>query len=54
MTEHCQNPWKETCHSEDIKLYIQIKNKNLPICRDCWNKIAVSNDEWGPETQTKM
>ena len=31
---------------EDIKLYIQIKGENLPICQQCWSKIADQEEEW--------
>jgi hypothetical protein len=44
--EHCKNPWKETCHCEDIKLYIQLKGETLPICQQCWNKIAENEQDW--------
>ncbi|HEX7483292.1 MAG TPA: hypothetical protein VF350_07485 [Candidatus Bathyarchaeia archaeon] len=44
--EHCKNPWKDTCDSENIKLYIQIKGENLPICQQCWSKIADQEEEW--------
>ena len=45
--EHCKNPWKEnTCASEDIKLYIQLKGENIPICQQCWIKIADQDGEW--------
>ena len=53
--EHCRNPWKPNCTNEDIKLYIQIKSENLPICKDCWNKqLAEGSQEWGPDTQTTL
>jgi len=44
--EHCKNPWKDVCNSEDIKLYIQIKGENLPICQQCWSKIADQEEGW--------
>jgi len=44
--EHCKNPWKGTCKNENIKLYIQLKGENLPICQQCWTKIADENEEW--------
>jgi hypothetical protein len=44
--EHCKNPWKDVCKGEDIKLYIQIKGENLPICQQCWSKIADQEEEW--------
>jgi hypothetical protein len=42
--EHCRNPTNGACRSEDIKLYIQVRGQNLPICQQCWNKIA--EEEW--------
>ncbi len=54
MTDKCKNPWKQNCESEDIKLYIQINGNNLPICKECWPKIADSDKEWGPDIQTKL
>ncbi|MCL1966102.1 MAG: hypothetical protein FWF66_03255 [Candidatus Bathyarchaeota archaeon] len=46
ILEHCQNPWKNTCHGEQIKLYIQFKGETIPICEHCWNKIAEQDTEW--------
>jgi hypothetical protein len=42
--EHCKNPLKDECRSENIKLYIQKNGENLPICQQCWIKIA--DQEW--------
>jgi hypothetical protein len=49
MQEVCGNPFKhkEKCKNTNIKLYIVIKGKQLPICHECWDKIADSNKEWG-------
>ncbi|MCW4010538.1 MAG: hypothetical protein NWF05_07960 [Candidatus Bathyarchaeota archaeon] len=44
--EQCQNPWKNTCHSENIKLYIQVKGEKLPICQQCWINLADKGVEW--------
>jgi hypothetical protein len=44
--EHCQNPWKDTCNSENIKLYIMVKGEKLPICRQCWTNLADKEVEW--------
>ena len=45
--EVCQNPWKRgKCNSTDILLYIYYKGRLLPICSECWSKIAKSNREW--------
>jgi len=54
--KQCHNPWKEECISENIKLYIQLKKEDqpLPICHSCWNQIADSNREWGPEQIKEM
>jgi hypothetical protein len=46
IVEHCRNPWKGTCKSENIKLYIQVKGETCPICNQCWNKIADEDEEW--------
>jgi len=43
--EHCKNPWDDHCKSENIKLYIQLKGENVPICKQCWVKIA-DREEW--------
>lgn len=46
-TETCQNPFTEhKCKSTNIKLYIQVNGERLPICENCWNKIADSKEEW--------
>jgi hypothetical protein len=44
--EHCQNPWRDTCNSENIKLYIMVKGEKLPICKQCWTSIADKEVEW--------
>jgi len=44
--EHCENPWKDTCNSENIKLYIMIKGEKRPICQQCWINIANKEVEW--------
>jgi hypothetical protein len=44
--EHCKNPWKHVCVSEDIKLYIQVRGENLPICQQCWGQIADQDEVW--------
>jgi len=44
--EHCENPWNPKCKTENIKLYIQIEGKNLPICSECWEKISDTDLEW--------
>jgi hypothetical protein len=43
--ENCKNPWKDECKSENIKLYIQVKGENLPICGKCWIDIS-DQSEW--------
>jgi hypothetical protein len=46
--EHCKNPWKNSkCKSENIKLYILFKGEKLPICKQCWGRIADKDVEWG-------
>jgi hypothetical protein len=47
MLEHCKNPWKNKCKNENIKLYIIVKGEKLPICRQCWNRIADKELNWG-------
>ena len=49
--KQCHNPWNPECTSENIKLYIQPEETPLPVCAECWIKIADSNKEWGKETQ---
>jgi hypothetical protein len=45
--ENCKNPWKNTCQSENIKLYILVEGEKLPICKHCWSGIAEQKKEWG-------
>jgi hypothetical protein len=45
--ERCKNPWKNSCKSGNIKLYIQFKGEKLPICKQCWSRIAEKELEWG-------
>lgn len=47
VLEHCKNPWKDKCKSENIKLYIMFKGEKLPICRQCWSNLAEKDVEWG-------
>jgi len=44
--EHCKNPWKNKCKSENIKLYILFKGQKLPICKQCWNSISEKELDW--------
>jgi hypothetical protein len=45
--ERCKNPWKTTCKSGNIQLYIQFKGEKLPICRKCWSNLADKEVSWG-------
>jgi hypothetical protein len=47
MMEHCRNPWKNSCKSENIKLYIELKGEKLPICKRCWSHLADKEICWG-------
>lgn len=44
--EKCQNPWKIKCKNTDIEVYIVHEEQQLPICTNCWHKIADDNYEW--------
>ncbi len=44
--EQCKNPWKNTCKSGNIKLYILFKGSKLPICQQCWGNIADKDISW--------
>lgn len=44
--EQCKNPWEKECRDEDIELYILFKGERLPICRQCWSKLAEKDVEW--------
>jgi hypothetical protein len=46
IMEHCKNPWKGKCESENIQLYIRFKGEKIPICRQCWGSIADKELEW--------
>lgn len=46
-SERCHNPWNGRCENTDIALYIFYKERELPICRLCWNEIAERDLEWG-------
>lgn len=46
-TEECGNPWKKKCNNTDIDVYIYYRDGKIPICRECWTKIAKSDREWG-------
>jgi hypothetical protein len=48
IREICKNPFKKiTCENENIKVYIQINDENLPICEQCWIDLSISKYEWG-------
>jgi hypothetical protein len=49
--EHCKNPWKDTCKSENIKLYIQVKGENLPICQ---MRRQIADQETGKKGKTQL
>ncbi|MEM3443127.1 MAG: hypothetical protein QXM86_04650 [Candidatus Bathyarchaeia archaeon] len=44
--EHCRNPWNKKCKNDNIEIYILFKGEKLPICQNCWSKIAVKDLEW--------
>jgi len=45
--EACRNPWKKKpCQNTDIVVTITYRGEMLPICRECWVRIAKSNREW--------
>lgn len=50
----CQNPWNPHCNNTDIVVFIRYKDETLPICQECWNKIADSDLEWGEETKNNI
>jgi len=44
--ELCKNPWNRECKNNDIEVYILLKGERVPICRQCWSKIAIEDLEW--------
>lgn len=44
--ERCKNPWNGKCKNANIKLYIVFKGEKLPICRQCWSRMADRDLEW--------
>lgn len=51
MAESCQNPFFPCTSSNPthIALDIVYKGERLPICEDCWTKIADSDIEWSKQ-----
>ena len=47
MSEKCQNPLKPKCKRKDIALTIRVRNRMLPICKECWRMLAKADAEWG-------
>jgi len=47
MREKCRSPLKPSCGREDIAVVIRVGDRMLPICRECWRKLARMNAEWG-------
>jgi hypothetical protein len=46
LVERCRNPWNTKCRETEIEVYIYHKGRQLPICRECWLKIAEKDLEW--------
>jgi hypothetical protein len=44
--EKCQNPWKSDCASTSIEVYIVYEKRQLPICTQCWRRIASDDNQW--------
>ena len=47
MNEKCCSPLKPSCGREDIAVVIRVGDGMLPICRECWRKLARMDAEWG-------
>ncbi|HIE15157.1 TPA: hypothetical protein EYP70_07790 [Candidatus Bathyarchaeota archaeon] len=46
QSERCMNPWNGECKNTDIAVFIYHEGRRLPICRDCWFRIASTDIEW--------
>ena len=46
LGKRCRNPWNSKCENTDINVFIYFKDELLPICRNCWRKIADKSFEW--------
>jgi len=44
--ERCKNPLRKECRESDIAVYILFKGERLPICRQCWSRMADDDVEW--------
>ncbi|UCD97217.1 MAG: hypothetical protein JSV35_04015 [Candidatus Bathyarchaeota archaeon] len=44
--EHCQNPWNGDCDASDIEVYLAHEGNQIPICAECWRRIADDVCEW--------
>jgi hypothetical protein len=44
--ERCRNPWNANCKNADVELYISFKGEEIPICSECWRKLAEADVEW--------
>lgn len=48
MPESCQNPFFSCTSSEPTKIALDIlyKGQRLPLCKDCWQKLADTDAQW--------
>jgi len=42
----CRNPWKKNCSNTDIEVFIYYGEEYIPICSDCWRKLAEKDLSW--------
>ena len=44
--ERCRNPWTNDCEATNIEVYLADEESQLPICAECWQRIADDAHEW--------
>lgn len=49
--EVCGSPLKEKCDGREIAVYIYLADGKIPVCRECWRRIAESDLEWSLEVK---
>ena len=42
----CRNPWNKNCRNRNIELFIYYGDEFIPICSDCWKKLAEKDLNW--------
>ncbi|MCD6530371.1 CdvA-like protein [Candidatus Bathyarchaeota archaeon] len=42
----CKNPWNKDCRNTNIEVFIYYGDEFIPICSECWKKLAERDLNW--------